>query len=413
MGVMAAVVLVGCAGVHADAHSSSRSSAATTTVPAAPLTAPTTTSTVATGPAPSDGCLPGSIDTAPPVVPSTTGPAPNTWAAQVIAPGSCPQVVDVTAAGAAFSLLSQSPGGQGPWVLERTGIDSATTETGPTFSVGVLALASGSLWISCGRASSTATGPLLCQVDPTTLTIVRQIQLPSSKHPEPGGFGVAVTEGPADTVWVGYKQILVHVNALDGAILSSEPIASGSIDSLSLDPDHRVLYASLAYPLVSGDTVDAAVVEFDATTGRSLAETSADSPVTGSVAGGALTAVPGGVWMSFRTGMAGSTILLRQPDLAMVGPPSSALNAGFADGVFVWMMSASTVYGLGTLFLANENGVLACIDPQTGTVRAQERFTLAEGPDPQLLAVDAATRQVIATDGSTLEAVSPPAPCWV
>jgi hypothetical protein len=408
---MAAVVLAGCAGVHAGAQSSSRSSAATTTVPAAPLTAPTTTSTLTTGPAPSDGCLPGSVDTTPPVVPSTTGPTPNTWVAHVIAPGSCPQVVDVTA-GAAFSLLSHSPGGQGPWVLERTGIDSATTVTGPTFSVGVLALASGFLWISCGRASGIASGPLLCQVDPTTLTIVRQIQLPQSKNPELDGFGVAVADGPADTVWVGYEQILVHVNALDGAILSSEPIASGSLDSLSLDPDQRVLYASLAYPLVSGDTVDAAVVEFDATTGRSLVETSADSPATGSVAGGALTAVPGGVWMSFRTGMAGSTILLRQPDLAMVGPPSSALNEGFADGVFVWMMSASTVYGLGTLFLANENGVLACIDPQTGAVRAQERLTLAEGPDPQLLAVDAATRQVIATDGSTLEAVSPPAPCW-
>ena len=373
------------------------------------MTAPTTTTTVTT-PESSDGCQ-GSIETAPPVVPSTTEPVRTVWAAQLIAPGTCPQVVDVTA-GAAFSLLSQSPGGQGPWVLERTGIDSATTETGPTFSVGILALASGFLWISCGRASGIASGPLLCQVDPTTLTIVRQIQLPSSKNPEPAGFPVAITNGPADTVWVGYGRLLVHLDAVDGAILSSVPIASGDVDSLSVDPDQRVLYASLAYPTVSGKAVDAAVVEFDAATGGALAETSADSAVTSSVAGGALTAVPGGVWMSFRTGMAGSTILLGQRDLAMVGPSSSALNAGFTDGVFVWMMSATTVYGLGALFLANENGVLACIDPQTGTVRAQERLAPAQGPDSQLLAVDVATRQVIATDGSDFEAISPPAACW-
>jgi hypothetical protein len=273
-------------------------------------------------------------------------------------------------------------------------------------------LASGFLWISCGRASSIAGGPLLCQVDPTTLTIVRQIQLPPSKNPEPAGFNFAVTDGPGDTVWVGYQQILVHVSALDGAILSSEPIASGDVDSLTVDPAQRVLYMSLTYPTVSGQAVDAAVVEFDAATGVALAETPADSPVTESVAGGALTAVPGGVWMSFRSGMAGSTVLLAQGDLAMVGPPSSALNADFSDGVFVWMMSATTVYGLGALFLANENGVLACIDPQTGTVRAQERPTLAQAPASRLLAVDAATRQVIATDGSDLEAIAPPAACW-
>jgi hypothetical protein len=241
---------------------------------------------------------------------------------------------------------------------------------------------------------------------------VRQVQLPQSHDPEPDGFPVAVSARPADTVWVGYGRLLVHLDAGDGAILSSVPIASGDVDSLSLDPSQRVLYASLAYPTVSGEPVDAAVVEFDADTGRVVVETSADSPVTSSVAGGALTAVPGGVWMSFRSGMAGSTILLGQRDLAMVGPPGSALNAGFTDGVFVWMMSASTVYGLGALFLANENGVLACVDPQTGAVRAQERLSLAQGPDPQLLAVDVATRQVIATEGSDLEAMSPPAACW-
>ena len=106
---------------------------------------------------------------------------------------------------------------------------------------------------------------------------------------------------------------------------------------------------------------------------------SADSPVTGSVAGGALTAVPGGVWVSFRTGMAGETILLRQSDLAMTGPSSAQLDAPFSDSVFDWMMSASMIYGRATLLLVNEDGVLACIDPQSAVVRVQEHLAIRPG----------------------------------
>ena len=70
--------------------------------------------------------------------------------------------------------------------------------------------------------------------------------------------------------------------------------------------------------------------------------------------------------MSFRTGMLGETILLRQSDLAVVGPANSLLNGNAQpDGVFHWIMDASTVYGDGTLFLVNENGVMACIDRAT------------------------------------------------
>jgi hypothetical protein len=134
--------------------------------------------------------------------------------------------------------------------------------------------------------------------------------------------------------------------------------------------------------------------------------------VTNSVAGGAITAVPGGVWMSFRTGMLGETIFLRQSDLAFVAPPSSALVDAQPDGVFRWPMSASTIYGNGALLVVNENGVLACADPLSGAVRVQEHLPAAQGGDVELLAVDAASGQVLVTDGNGLEAITPPPACW-
>ena len=54
------------------------------------------------------------------------------------------------------------------------------------------------------------------------------------------------------------------------------------------------------------------------------------------------------------------------------------------------MMGASTIYGGGALWLANQNGVMACVDPRIGVVRAQEHLADALAADVELLAVDAA-----------------------
>jgi hypothetical protein len=280
--------------------------------------------------------------------------------------------------------------------------------------VGTLAVAAGYLWISCGRSVvGEITGPLLCQIDPTTLAVVREIQMPSLQAPAVDAYPspLSVVGGPDDTVWVGYGQMVVHIASGDGAILSSVPISSGTVASLSVDPAQRYLYVALSYPTISGHAVDAAVLEFDARSGRMLAGTSSDSPVTASVSGGVLTAVPGGVWISFRTGMLGETILLGQSDLAMVGPPSSDLEAAQPDGVFRWIMGASTIYGDGALFIVNQNGVMACVDPGRGLIRAQQHLADAEGGDVQFQAVDATSGQVFATDAGGLDAITPPPAC--
>jgi len=69
----------------------------------------------------------------------------------------------------------------------------------------------------------------------------------------------------------------------------------------------------------------------------------------------------------------GLTIHLRQQDLAPVAPPGPGIEWQPATGVFHWPMYATTAYGGGALWLANQVGIVACLDPQTGEVRASER----------------------------------------
>jgi len=398
----ACLALAGCA--HQEAAGSTSVPPPATTMPST-ATTPTFPTTVPTEAAPT------TVPTASDACDEGTVPGTGTWSEHSVIAGTCPQVLDL-AADAGFALVSPAPSDQGPWVLQRIDIDRATTESGPTFSTGTLAVAGGYLWISCGRTvAGESAGPLLCQVDPATLDVVRQVQLPPPD--EPGwGADVLVAAAAADTVWVGYGHTLVHVDAGDGTVLSSVPVTSGTVASVAVDPGQQVLYVALSYPTVSGQTVDAAVLEFDARTGRLLAATSAHSAVTDSVAGGILTAVPGGVWVSFRTGMLGETIFLRQSDLAFVAPPSSAREAAQPDGVFAWIMSASTIYGNGALLIVNENGVLACADPLSGVIRVQEHLAAAQGGDVAFLAVEAASGQVLITDGNGLQSITPPAACW-
>jgi hypothetical protein len=133
--------------------------------------------------------------------------------------------------------------------------------------------------------------------------------------------------------------------------------------------------------------------------------------ITDSVAGAALTAVPGGVWASFRTGMLGLTIHLRQTDLAVIAPPGLGIAQTPATGIFHWPMYATTVYGGGALWLANQTGIVACLNPRTGKVRAREKV-LQGRLIYRLLAADPVSRQVFAVGARGLVQISPPRRCW-
>ncbi len=135
------------------------------------------------------------------------------------------------------------PTDQGPWVLQRIDIDRATTEIGPHL-LGRLPGGGGGVSLDLVRADhspATASVPLLCQVDPTSLAVVRQIQLPPTasllpRDPCRTTYLLSVAKVPVPHVWVGYGQTLAHIATGDGALLSSVPIASGTVASLSVDP---------------------------------------------------------------------------------------------------------------------------------------------------------------------------------
>src|ERR1700691_2313859 len=164
LGAAACLLLAGCTGSGQGTPTSASSPGDTVGTATGPPTTATPTTPPTTTPVASDDCALSPTDVGSPTAP-TTVPVGTTWVEQDVVAGTCPQVLDL-AAGAAFSLGSQTTGGQGPWQLERIDIDRATTESGPTFDDGPLAVAAGYLWIACGQTLDDPSGPQLCQVDP-------------------------------------------------------------------------------------------------------------------------------------------------------------------------------------------------------------------------------------------------------
>jgi len=290
---------------------------------------------------------------------------------------------------------------RGPYRLERTNLHTGTMRKGPTFSLGYLAVAAGRLWLSGASGRQVR----VLEVDPRSLTAVRSIVLPREAA---GSTRVAVAAGPGRSVWVGSSRTLLRVDAATGAVLTRVIVpARLDVGDLAVDPSRRHVYVSTAH-LVKGG-IEAVLFEYDARSGRELARASTGL-ITYSVAGAELTAVPGGVWASFRTGMLGLTIHLRQRDLALVAPPGPGIAKTPATGIFHWPMSATTLYAGGALWLSNESGIVACLDPRTGKVRASERVSPSATLD--LLAADAVSHRLYGLEGPGLVRLTPPRRCW-
>ena len=366
------------------------------------------------------GC--GGRELTPPAAPvfGVSNGAPRAWPSEVLVKKAPVQVLD-PATGSAYGLVSESPYSQGPDRLEAFPLAGGAARKGPTFGLSgysdTLTLATGSLWVSgpVGRGNEPL-GPLLCQVNPSTLRVVREIHLPSPGSGNDEGLPVLVSAGPRGTAWVGYRSTLVHLDVRSGAVIATDAVASGTIASLATDPTDRLLYVSVSYPTIDAKMVDAAVEERTARSGHLLATTSATSPVTGSVAGGFLTALPDGVATSFRTGMDGETVLLGAAELAAVTPPGlTTADRGIDQSpgnVFSWPMSASTLYASDTLWIANEWGVLACVDPATGAVRDSEQERQGRGDLLELLGTERHSRQlVVSTAGGDILAITTPSSC--
>jgi hypothetical protein len=318
------------------------------------------------------------------------------------------QVVD-PGAGAIFLLTSTTNTPErGPWVLCQISLATGAVRRGQTFRVNDLVMASGYLWAS--SAAGTSTQPVIVsEVSPVTLARIRPIPLPGA----PANFGLpaAVTAGPKGSVWIGYYRTLLRVDAPTGRALARITLPPGlAVGNDAVAASGTTLYASATHVARDGGMAGLVMLEYDARSGRKLAEASGGL-LRYSAAGADLTAVPGGVWASFRTGMMGLTIHLGANGLPIISPPGPGIGRTPATGVFHWPMYAATSYGGGALWVANEVAIVACLDPRTGTIRASERL-----PPSQFIfgfeAIDPASRTIFAFGYGGLLRITPPRRCW-
>ena len=311
--------------------------------------------------------------------------------------------------GVAFLLVPKaSAPSVGPWTLRRISLATGAVRLGPEFPVGGLAMASGYLWVY--SPPGLGSPPVVSEVSPLTLQRIRPIPLPSVPASF-SGVPVTITAGPAGSVWIGSYQTLVRVNVSTGTALTRVTLPPGLASSdLSVDPTGVTLYVSATHVARDGGMSGLVLLEYDGWSGRKLA-TASGGLIRYSAAGAALTAVPRGVWASFRTGMMGLTVHLGTRGLRMIGPPGPGIALAPATGFFRWPMDATTTYGGGALWLANQAGIVACLDPRTGKIRASERL-----PQSQLIyqinAIDPTARMIFALHDGDLLQITPPRRCW-
>jgi outer membrane protein assembly factor BamB len=124
------------------------------------------------------------------------------------------------------------------------------------------------------------------------------------------------------------------------------------------------------------------------------------SDVPGSAA---LSAIPAGVWVSYRTGSLGGSYLYAAADLSVIGPPGPTHSYNASDLFGGGMGTTLTISG-GTLWVA-DLGHFTCADPATGRVRATERT-----PQPSI--VITVGHRLLGSTNAGLGLIGPPAACW-
>jgi hypothetical protein len=110
--------------------------------------------------------------------------------------------------------------------------------------------------------------------------------------------------------------------------------------------------------------------------------------------------------------MMGMTIHLGANGLPIIRTPGPPIARTPPTGVFHWPMDATTSYGGGALWVANEHAIVACVDPRTGAIRASEQIPMAQFISG-FEAIDPAARTIFAFGyGYGLLRITPPRRCW-
>jgi outer membrane protein assembly factor BamB len=287
------------------------------------------------------------------------------------------------ASGTLYTLQPRDPQAlDGQWVLQATRVrgDKVMASRVVSASVGLADMYGGYLW----AYDQNSHGGYL-ELNPVTLATIRTFQAP-------GG----IADGGAGSVWIDAAHALLRISARTGAVLGQIALPRGfSQVEVSVSPGGALVYASGA-----GNGGGGTVREYSAADGRLLATTTEDWSVTSPD----LVAMPGSLWIFGRTGMMGESALLSQRNLAVLAQekPESF------TGPYLWGPWADAVYADGTLWWIDSSGLLACVDPATGRVRASVTFAPRQLLY-QLLAV--AGGRVYGVTENGVVAITPPARC--
>jgi outer membrane protein assembly factor BamB len=308
------------------------------------------------------------------------------------------QVLD-PAAGVLYALI---PDASGSAVLQAIDLRTGRVRRGTSYRVSGLALAAGYLWV---YGSPGPGGPyILDQVSPRTLATIRAGSVPGNPNET-----AAPVAGPAGSVWAGADRTLLRISVRTGAVLTRAVLPAGlELTGLAASPATTTVYAS-AVRLRPGGAV---VLEYSESTGRRLAQSGAGD-LKWSLDGAWLAALPDGVWVWFRSGMLGQSELLSSRSLRVVagfpGTVTPADSPATGPGtIYDWAMGSSAAYAGGALWVVTNSGVVACVNPATGRVRAQETVT----SEPVLVAPDPAARQIVVVGDTGVVAITPPRDCW-
>jgi hypothetical protein len=228
--------------------------------------------------------------------------------------------------------------------------------------------------------------------DTSTLALVSKISLPVKDNLAPPGVYPVLTATIDGPLWVAGGEDLWELDPITGAIERTLDTDT-QIDSMSTDPTGNLLYTGGEGPVVT---------EYSAQSGREIKRSHPEGIVAASVA-----ATDGGVWVTFRTGMAGEAIELSASRLSQIAPPAPRGGATF--GTYHQMGGVGVAVSEDTLWVASSSSTdsvnLSCADPATGAVRASETSPLV---DDEI----ASGTSLYAFEGKSLVTITPPAKCF-
>lgn len=297
------------------------------------------------------------------------------WPARAVA--STPHIRSVVAMGASlYWITGASPTtsptrtcSYGPTVPVRYEPKSGKTQRGPAMAdcpVELVATKS-SLW----SLAISKTSFVLEALDPVTLAVTRtetfaRTASPTSLCAEPSCATLAA--GPGPVLWLTNGTRIWRLDATTGAVEGGfTPRASAS--ALAPGPTGAVLYTSGKNPTGNGAAVD----EYSVSSGAQLAHLALPASVVSGPT--QLAAGPDNVWTSYRGGMAGGASNLSATGLVTLSHPATPRTpTGRVEvQLFSHIMGVEIASAGGSLWL-DSFGVLGCVDPSSGAIRAFEQL---------------------------------------